>query len=503
MNPHLHEPRAPKQAPLGELAATGIAGLDELLLGGFPRNRLYLVQGEPGVGKTTLALQFLLEGVKRGERVLYITLSETRDELHAVAESHGWSLEGVDMYDSRAIEGVPLSSEEQSIFHSSEVELTATVSQLQKVVDEIQPVRIVVDSLSELRLLAADPLRFRRQILALKLYFSGKHCTTLLIEDNGQDAHDMQLRSIVHGVLQLERLDNEYGGIRRRLHIVKLRGVAFREGHHDYAIRTGGIVVYPRLVVTARREIHPLELVSSGLPALDELLGGGLPRGFSALLIGPAGIGKSTIAMQYVLAAADRGERCAIFLFDERPETVAFNVVGRKLVPHWESGRVLVRQVDPSELSPGEFAHDVRRVVCEENVRVVLIDGLDGFLQAMPQEKHLLLHLHELTTFLGQRRVTTLMTKVQHGMMSRDAMTGVDLTYISDAALLFRYFEFEGEIRQAVSVFKKRGGHHERTIREMRVTSDGPWIGAPLDQFRGVLTGVPEFQGKKLPKEKP
>jgi circadian clock protein KaiC len=361
----------------------------------------------------------------------------------------------------------------------------------------------VLDSLSELRLLASDPLRFRRQILALKTFFIRMGCTVLLIEDDSSHPDDMPLRSLVHGVIELRREVLTFGGIHRRLEISKLRGVGYREGLHDYAIRTGGLVVFPRLALADQHDLSPPEPIPSGLASLDALLGGGLTRGYSCLLIGPAGIGKSTIGLQFALAAAERGEKSAIFLFDERPETALANVVGKKLVPHWKRGTVFLRQIDPAELSAGEFAHVVRQLALEEDVKLVCLDGLDGFMQGMPGEKHLLLHLHELTSFLGQYRVTTLMTKVQHGMMSRDVLTGADLTYISDAALMFRYFEFQGLVRQAVSVLKKRGGMHERTIREMRITPEGPWIGEPLEQFRGVLSGIPEYQGSPHVKEGP
>jgi circadian clock protein KaiC len=477
---------------------TGIVGLDEVLCGGLPRGRLYLVQGAPGAGKTTLALQFLLEGVRAGERVLYITLSETKAELAGVVQSHGWSLDGVELFEFSDAERAGMGVESQSIFHASEVDLHETLRSIFDAVERVTPNRVVFDSLSEMWLLAGDPLRYRRQVLALKSYFADKRATVLLIDDRTGPDSDLQLRSLAHGVIELDRSTGDFGNIRRRVQIAKLRGVRFREGYHDIDIRPGGIVIYPRLVSRPDGKTARPEELSSGVPNLDQLLGGGLPRGFSLLLLGPAGVGKSTIALQYALAACERGEKAAVFMFDERPPTLFQNCVGTKLLPYFEKEQFQLRQVDPGGLSPGQFLHDVRVMAVERGAKVIVIDGLDGFLQAMPNEKHLLLHLHELATFLGQLHVTLVLTKVQHGMMGRDVTPGVDLTYLSDAALLLRYFEFKGAMRQALSVVKKRGGAHERSIRELRIGANGPEIGPRLEAFHGILTGVPTFHGDAL-----
>jgi circadian clock protein KaiC len=481
-----------------EIVRTGIAGLDEVLGGGLPRSRLYLIQGAPGAGKTTLALQFLLEGVRSGERVLYITLSETKEELLGVAQSHGWSLDGVELFELSDAERAGMSNESQSIFHSSEIDLHDTLRHIFDAVERVRPARVVLDSLSEMWLLAGDPLRYRRQVLSLKTYFADKRATVLLIDDRTGPDSDLQLRSVAHGVIELDRATADFGTIRRRVQIAKLRGARFREGYHDFDIRSGGIVVYPRFVQHQDDDVSPPGLLSSGLPNLDALLGGGLPRGFSLLLLGPAGVGKSTIALQFALAACERGERAALFMFDERASTVYQNCVGAKLLPHFDTGLFRCRKIDPGGLSPGQFLTEVRNAVTEQDVKLVVIDGLDGFLQAMPNEKHLLLHLHELSSFLGRMQVTLILTKVQHGMVGRDSTSGADLTYLSDAALLLRYFEFRGAIRQALSVVKKRGGSHERAIRELSIGADGPELGPQLESFHGILSGIPVYHGDTL-----
>jgi circadian clock protein KaiC len=487
-----------RRLPRGdERASTGIPAFDEVLAGGLPRDRLYLVQGDPGVGKTTLSLQFLLEGARQGEKVLYITLSETKEELIAVAESHGWSLEGIELCDVSVLEEDLAVHEAQSVFHSSEVEFPETVKFLIELIDKVQPARLVLDSLTELRLMASDALRYRRQILLLKRHVSTRNCTVLLVDERTGDGGDLQLRSLAHGVIELENRLADFGTIRRTLQVVKLRGVQFREGRHDYVIHRGGLVVFPRLVAAEHRGEVPTELLQSGIPEMDALLGGGIPRGFSVLLLGPAGVGKSTVAFQYALAAAQRGEHAALYLFDERPSTVLLNVVGAQLQPHMDSGRVLLQQIDPAELSPGEFIHSIRHTLDSRDLSVVVIDGLDGFMQSMPGDKHLLLHLHEISTFLGQRGVTTLMTKVQPATMVPDPEYGASLTCIADAVLVFRYFDFGGAIHPALSVFKKRGGAHERTIRELHANAQGLSLGPALTQFRGVLTGLPIHEERR------
>ena len=476
--------------------ATGNAGLDTILDGGFPANRLYLVEGDPGTGKTTLALNFLLEGAARGEPVLYVTLSETKEEISDVAASHGWSLEGIDIY-----ELIPpvesLKAETQyTIFHPSEVEFGETTTAVLDEVERIQPRRVVFDSLSEMRLLARDPLRYRRQILALKQYFAGRQCTVLLLDDRTSTGSDLQVQSIAHGVVELEHLALDYGAERRRMRIVKLRGSKYRGGYHDFKIETGGVVVYPRLVAAEHRQEFSREMITSGVPELDTLLGGGLDRGTSTLVLGPAGSGKSSIAAQFVAAAAERGERAASFLFDEgAPNYLARAAgLGREMRELVESGRMSLQQIDPAELSPGEFAHFVRLAVDRDGARVVVIDSLNGYLQAMPDERFLTVQMHELLTYLNQQGVVTLLVMAQHGFMGSNMGTPVDVSYLADTVLMLRFFEARGEVRRAISAVKKRTGFHENTIREMRMSSGGISVGEPLKDFQGVLTGVPNYR---------
>jgi circadian clock protein KaiC len=474
---------------------TGCAGLDGILEGGFPANRLYLVEGDPGTGKTTLALQFLLEGARRGEPVLYVTLSETKEELTAVARSHGWSLEGVNLHELVPPEESLKAEAQYTIFHPSEVELGETTRAVVVEVERIQPRRVVFDSLSEMRLLARDPLRYRRQILALKQFFAGRHSTVLLLDDRTSSDSDLQVQSIAHGVLMLEQLALDYGAERRRLRVSKLRGSSFRGGFHDFTIRTGGVEVFPRLVAAGRRGEFAPEPVASGVAALDALLGGGLDRGTSTLVLGPAGCGKSSLAAHFAAASAARGEPAAAIIFDEGVNTYLSRAagLGTDLRPQVEAGRLTVQQVDPAELSPGEFAHAVCGAV-EGGARLVIIDSLNGYLQAMPDERFLTAQMHELLTYLNQQGVVTLLVMAQHGFMG--AMSSpVDVSYLADTVVLLRYFEAAGAIRRAISVVKKRTGRHEDTIREMRLSaSRGVEVGEPLKAFRGVLTGVPVLE---------
>ena len=477
--------------------ATGSAGLDSVLNGGFPANRLYLVEGDPGTGKTTMALQFLLEGARRGEPVLYVTLSETKEELTAVASSHGWSLDGVTLH-----ELVPpvesLKTEEQyTIFHPSEVELGETTRAVIEEVERIQPRRVVFDSLSEMRLLARDPLRYRRQILALKQFFAGRKSTVVLLDDRTSADADLQVQSIAHGVLMLEQLELDYGAERRRLRVSKLRGSRFRGGFHDFTIRTGGIEVYPRLVAADRRGGFETGTVASGVAALDALLGGGLDRGTATLVLGPAGSGKSSLGAHFAAATAARGERAASFIFDEGVNTYLNRAagLGTDLRGEVEAGRLTVQQVDPAELSPGEFTHAVCTAV-EGGARLVIIDSLNGYLQAMPDERFLTAQMHELLTYLNQQGVVTLLVMAQHGFMGAAMTSPVDVSYLADTVVMLRYFEAAGAIRRAISVVKKRTGRHEDTIRELRLSATrGLEVGEPLTSFRGVLTGVPVFTG--------
>jgi len=483
--------------------STGVSGIDDILRGGFSPDCLYLLTGTPGSGKTTLAMQFLMEGARAGESCLYVTLSESRREIAKVARSHGWDLSGIHI-----CELVPsehnLSAEAQlTVFNPSELELGETTQALIAEVERHKPKRVVIDSLSELRLVAQNPLRYRRQILALKQFFGGRECTVLMLDDCTGDAKDGQLESIAHGVVLLEQLANQYGAERRRLRVVKMRGVSFRGGYHDFAIRKGGLDVFPRLVASEHHEPFAESELASGQAALDALLGGGLPMGTSTLLLGPAGTGKSTIATQFAVAAGKRGERAAVYIFDENIST--FRTRSRKLGLGVEellgSGALSVQQVDPAELSSGEFAAIVRRAVdgkdgAGRNAKVVVIDSLNGYLNAMPEEKFLTAQMHELLAYLGQLGVVTIMTVTQSGMVGSNMNSPVDTTYLADNVVLFRYFEARGRVRRAISVVKKRSGRHELTIRELSVGARGVEIGEPLEEFQGVLTGVPRFMGK-------
>jgi len=478
-------------------ARTGIRGLDDVLMGGFTPHRLYLVEGVPGSGKTTLAMQFLLEGVRRGEPVLYVTLSETRDELLGVAASHGWSLDSVTVREL-VPSAANLESEDQyTMFHPSEMELGETTKAILEEVGRLEPSRIVFDSLSELRLLAGSALRYRRQILALKQFFNGRNCTVLLLDDLTSASHDLQVQSIAHGVLRLEQLYPEYGSERRRMIVLKYRGVAFRGGYHDCAIRRGGFEVYPRLVAHERRMTTPQGKLASGIAELDGLLGGGIDRGASTLIIGAAGTGKSSIAAQFVAAGAARGQSAAMFIFDESVQSLLTRTaaLGFDLRGPLEGGRLTIQQVDPAELSPGEFAHAIQKAVEERGASIIVIDSLNGYLNAMPEERFLIIQLHELLTYLGQAGVATILVGAHSGLIGNQMISPVDASYLADAVMLLRYFEAKGEVRQAISVVKKRGGMHERTIRELWLRGGGITVGEPLRHFRGVLTGVPIYEG--------
>ena len=483
----------PSVAPGPDLIGTGVPGLDDVLGGGLTPGRLYLVEGTPGAGKTTIAMQFLREGVRKGESVLYVTLSETSEELRGVADSHGWDLTGVHIRELLPTQESLQPDEQYTMFHPSEVELGETTRLILEDVDRLRPTRIVFDSLSELRLLAGTSLRYRRQILALKQFFAGRTCTVLLLDDMTAQQHDLHVQSIAHAVLRLEQLQSDYGAQRRRLLVVKYRGRSYRGGYHDYKIVRGGLIAYPRLVANE----HPRDVIRtkmpSGIAALDDLLGGGLEKGTSTLFVGAPGTGKSTVAVQFALAAARRGECAALYVFDESINTLTTRCagMGMDLAPWIASGHISLRQVDPAELSPGELVHDIREAVRERGVSVVVIDSLNGYLNAMPDERFLIVQLHELLTYLGQAGVATLMVGAQHGLIGSQMQSPVDASYLADAVVLLRYFESDGEVRQAISVMKKRGGAHERTIRDFRMTAYGLHVGEPLRQFRGILTGVP------------
>lgn len=472
-------------------AASGIWGLDDILGGGFARDRMYVIEGLPGSGKTTLALQFLMEGARQGEPVLYVTLSETEEEILAVGASHGWSFQGVSIRELTPSEGLLEPDEQYTIFHPSEVELNEATRRIVNDVESLRPLRVVVDSLSELRLLADSALRYRQQIVALKQFFAVRHCTVLLLDDLTMP--DRNLHSIVHGVLSLEHATPDYGVQRRRLQVLKYRGTHFRGGYHDYAIRRGGLEVFPRLVAAEHRQQSLREPLSSGVDALDKLLGGGLERGTSTLVMGVPGTGKSTLTALFVAYAAGRGEPSAMYIFDESRHTLLARAdgIGIDLRQHVDSGLVKLREVDPAELSPGEFVQAIRHAVEAQSAGIVVIDSLNGYLNAMPDEQFLTVQLHELLTYLAHRGVATLLVGAQHGTIGSHTASVVDASYLSDTIIQLRYFELDGEVRQAISVMKKRSGRHERSIREFRL-GGGITVSEPLREYHGVLTGIPE-----------
>jgi circadian clock protein KaiC len=480
---------------------SGLPTLDYILRGGFAANRIHLIEGEPGAGKTTLGLQFLREGARKGERCLYITLTEGRDELMHTARTHGWDhLDGIEIFELVPPELSLDPEREQSILYASDLELGETVRLVMDEVSRVAPARVVFDSLSEIRLLAQGPLRFRRQVLALKHFFASRHCTVLFLDDLTQGDDDLSLHSLAHGVLRLEQIALTYGAERRRLRVYKMRGRAFHGGFHDFLIRTGGLQVFPRLVAGSHPQIDvKARVAKSGIPELDELVGGGFDYGTSTLVIGPSGSGKSTIAMQYVDAALKRGEKALFVSFDETQRVFYHRALGLG----WDfekaenEGNFVFRQVDPAELSPGELAASVSQAIEEGGASVVVLDSLTGYQHAMPEEQFLLLQMHEMLTYLNQQSVLTFVILTQSGMVGQNMQTPVDMTYLSDAVLLLRFFEAEGEIRRAISVVKKRTGSHESAIREMRIDQSGIRVGGKLDGFRGVLTGTPVYDGRQ------
>jgi len=496
-----HDPSAKTSStPLtAERCPSGIEGFDDILTGGLPRDCVYLIQGDPGSGKTTLALQFLLEGLRRGESVFYVTLSETRQELLRVTQSHGWSLEAIPILELSAIEQLLKPEAQTTVFHPSEVELNKVSKLLTDEAAKVRPARIVFDSLSEFRLLAETALRYRRQLLNLKRQFSQYRSTVLLLDDkmhrSGTEI-DPHVLSLSHGVIEMEQLSPDYGVSRRRLRVLKLRGVKFREGYHDYSIETGGLRIFPRLVAAEHHRDFRREPVSSGVKELDDLLGGGLDRGTTTLILGTAGTGKSTLAMQYATQMGAKGEHGILFVFDETREIMLARAkaLGLDLEPHIQNGFITVQQVDPAELSPGEFAARIRDSV-DSGCRLVVIDSLNGYLNAMPGERYLNSQLHELSSYCNQQGVVTILILAQHGLVAA-AEAPVDLSYLSDTVVNMRYFEAAGEVRQSVAVIKKRSGHHEKTIREFKlVPGKGIQVGQPLKEFHSVLTGMPVFHG--------
>jgi circadian clock protein KaiC len=480
---------------MGEFADMGVSGLDDVTSGGLARGRVYLLEGSPGAGKTTLALQFLIAGAACGEKVLYITLSETDDELRASARSHGWTLDGVDVYELVPPENILDEEQQQSLLYSADLELGETTKRIFEAFEKANPDRVVLDSLSEIRLLAQSSLRYRRQILALKHYFAGRGATVLMLDDLTSDHNDKTVHSVAHGVIALEELVREYGPERRRLRVVKYRGRRFRGGFHDYVIETGGVRVYPRLVSAEHKTKFTRDMVTTASPELNTLLGGGIERGSGTLILGPAGTGKSLLALTFVVAAIERGEHAAMFVFDEELGLLFDRATGLgiDLQAMVDTGRLTVVQVDAAELSPGELSSRVRTCVEDTRARTVLIDSLNGYQAAMPEENSLVLHMHELLQYLNRQGVASFLTIAQHGLVG-DMKSPVDVTYLADTVILLRYFEALGRVRRAISVVKKRTGWHEDTIREFRIDNRGITLGEPLVEFQGVLRGVPTLR---------
>jgi circadian clock protein KaiC len=478
-------------------AALGVQGLDDITAGGLARGRLYLLEGSPGTGKTTIATQFLMAGAAAGESALYITLSETEDELRASAASHGWSFDGIDIFELVPPESLLDEDQQQSLLYSSDLELGETTRRIFESFEKVKPVRVVLDSLSEIRLLAQSSLRYRRQILALKHYFARSGATVLMLDDLSSEANDRTMHSVAHGVVRLEELSPEYGAERRRLRVIKYRGQRYRGGNHDFVIETGGVRVFPRLVSAEHRRAFKREVLPSESAELNALLGGGVERGSSVLILGPAGTGKSLLAINFVVGAFKRGERAAMFVFDEELGLLFERAkgLGVDLQAMVDSERLIIEQVDAAELTPGELSARVRHCVEDSGARTVVIDSLNGYQAAMPEEQSLILHMHELLQYLNRQGASTFLTVAQHGLVG-DMKSPVDVTYLADTVILLRYFEARGRVRRAMSVIKKRTSAHEDTIREYRIDAQGITLGEPLMNFQGVLRGVPELIGE-------
>ncbi|HTJ64621.1 MAG TPA: ATPase domain-containing protein [Alphaproteobacteria bacterium] len=482
-------------------ARTGVTGLDEVLAGGLSPGNMFLLEGNPGTGKTTIALRFLLEGAAEGERGLYVTLSETEKELRAGAHSHGWTIDSnIEVFELAPPESLLDADQQQSLLYSSDLELGETTKLIFDAFERVNPKRVVLDSLSEIRLLAQSSLRYRRQILAFKHYFARHGATVLLLDDLTSDALDKTVHSVVHGVIQLEELAPTYGANRRKMRVAKYRGQQFRGGYHDFTIRTGGVVVFPRLVSAEHRTRFERSRLSTGIVELDTLLGGGIEQGSSSLVLGPAGAGKSLFALQFMSAAVKRGEKAALFVFDEELGLLfdRMKVLGFDLEAMQDTGALHIEQIDAAELAPGEFAQRVRERVDSAKAKTVVIDSLNGYQAAMPEEHALVLHIHELLQYLNRQGASTFLTVAQHGLVG-DMKSPVDITYLADTVILLRYFEAAGKVRRAISVIKKRTGAHEDTIREFTIGYGGLRLGAPLRDFQGVLRGVPTFVGNGAP----
>ena len=489
--------------PTGQLprASSGVDGLDSVLCGGWARDRLHLLEGSPGAGKTTIALQFLMAGAKAGESGIYVSLAETEHELRQGALSHGWTLDNnIEVCELVPPESALDPDQHQTLLYSSDLELGETIKRVFEAIERVKPKRVVIDSLSEIRLLAQSSLRYRRQILALKHYFAQHRSTVVMLDDLTSESTDRAVHSIAHSVTHLDQLAPIYGGERRRLRVIKCRGQQFRTGYHDFTIEQGGVQLYPRLVAAEHRAPFSGELLSSGVPRLDTLVGGGIAAGSSTLVIGPAGTGKSLLMLQYIAAAVERGDRAALFVFDEELGLLLARAkaMGIDLAKMKDDGKLVLRQMDAAELTPGEFSDHVRRCVDQEQIRLVVIDSLNGYQAAMSEEQFITLHLHELLQYLNRRGAATFLSIAQHGMMG-DMRQPIDVTYLADSVIMLRYFEAFGRVRRAISIIKKRTGPHENTIREVHISDKGLSLGEPLQQFQGVLRGVPTYVGQSAP----
>ena len=477
--------------------ATGVSGLDDILAGGLARGRLFLLEGSPGTGKTTIATQFLMAGAEAGERVLYITLSETDEELRSGAASHGWTFPpNFEVFELVPPESLLDEEQQQSLLYSSDLELGETTRRIFEAFERIKPSRIVLDSLSEIRLLAQSSLRYRRQILALKHYFSHNDATVLMLDDLTADVMDKTVHSVAHAVIRLEELSPNYGAERRRIRVLKYRGRRYRGGYHDFVIDTGGVRIFPRLVSAEHRSDFTRETVPILGAELNTLVGGGFERGASTLVLGPAGTGKSLLVLSFVKSVVQRGEKAAMFVFDEELGLLFERAkgLGIDLRAMVDAGNLVIEQIDAAELTPGEFSERARVCVEKHGSRTVVIDSLNGYQAAMPEEQALILHMHELLQYLNRQGVMTFLTVAQHGLVG-DMKSPVDVTYLADTVILLRYFEALGRVRRAISVVKKRTGFHEDTIREFMIGSNGITLGEPLTGFQGVLRGVPTLIG--------